>query len=383
MYEIGDEELAAVKGVFDRRRLFRYQLSGPSECEQFETEFSKYLGCSHSLLVTSGTNALIAALESAGVGEGDEVIIPAYTFVATATAVMNVGAIPVIANIDEKLGLDVKDAETKVSVRTKAIIPVHMDGLAANMSGILDLASRTKLVVIEDVAQAIGGSFEGRRLGTLGHYGCFSLNENKNISSGEGGVVVSTDPSNYQKLFCLQDASAIFNPANQKRFEKFNPFMGHSMRVSEITGAIMRVQLRRLDSILGRLRARKKIFLDTLQETLTSMQSEVQIVLGHCAEGDCATSVHLQFQDPLKGAMISRSLREKGILLAPVTTRPAHACWKWIHLLDSSKRKYHAGEYLVSLDVLSRTLKVDLDPSMEVSRVKELAISVASQCVTA
>src|SRR3954468_3270177 len=132
MYQIDEKELNAIRKVFKKKKLFRYQV-GPGECDRFETDFARTIGTKHALLVTSGTNALIAALSACGIGPGDEVIIPSYTFVATATAVTTVGAIPVIANIDETLGISPSEVESLITDRTRAVIPVHMDGLAADM----------------------------------------------------------------------------------------------------------------------------------------------------------------------------------------------------------------------------------------------------------
>src|SRR5579885_1353434 len=193
MYQIDEREIAAIRRVVSKRRLFRYQSEGPGECDRFEREFAAKIGTRHSLLVTSGTNALIAALSSAGIGPGDEVIIPSYTFVATATAVTSVGAIPVIANIDETLGISPAEIRALITDRTRAIIPVHMDGLASDMREIMKLARKHKLVVIEDVAQAIGGRFEGRRVESKGDFVHFSPTENKNISCGEGGIAAVSD----------------------------------------------------------------------------------------------------------------------------------------------------------------------------------------------
>jgi 8-amino-3,8-dideoxy-alpha-D-manno-octulosonate transaminase len=371
MYQIDEREIDAIRKVFTKKKLFRYQSGGPGECDLFEREFAAKIGTKHSLLVTSGTNALIAALSACGVGPGDEVIIPSYTFVATATAVTSVGAIPVIANIDETLGISPEEIKALITDRTKAIIPVHMDGLSADMKSIMRIARQHDLFVIEDVAQAIGGSFQGKRLGSIGDFGCFSLNENKNISCGEGGIVSMSNRTFYERAWCMQDASAQFSPVRQEVFRNTKPFMGLSMRVSEITGAVMRVQLRRLDKILGGLRARKKIYVERLEE-----QSHAELVLGNCAKGDCASSLHLSFADPDAGARFGRAVRSKGILFAPVTSRPAHACWKWTGLLGPDavyptgrnpyretgrKYSYHTAQYLASVGILMRTLKTDID----------------------
>lgn len=393
MYQIGEPELKAVERVFNKRRLFRYQYDKNSECDLFESEFAKKIGTRFSLLVTSGTNALTVALSACAVGPGDEVIIPAYTFVATAIAVTSVGAIPIIANIDETLGISPEEIEKLITDRTKAIIPVHMDGLCADMDSVMKIAKKHRLHVIEDVAQALGGSFCGRRLGSIGSFGCFSLNESKNISCGEGGVVTTSIRAYYEHAYCMQDASAQFNPNTKEIFQKTVPFMGASMRVSEVTGAIMRVQLTRLDKIISGLRRRKKVFLTELAELDTSNHSSV--ILGNCAQGDCSSSLHLLFSDPEAAAFYGKNLRKKGLLFAPVTSRIAHACWKWTHLLREDvhyqggrnpyretdrKYSYSTAQYLQSVSILTRTLKMDLDLSMSLKsleQTRELARQVA------
>lgn len=365
MYFADEQEIEAVRRVFQRKKLFRYQLNGPGECEIFEREFAAAIGTPHALLVTSGTNALIAALSASGVGAGDEVIIPSYTFVATAAAVLNVGAKPVIADIDETLGVSPLDIERRLSSRTKAIIPVHMDGLASDMDLIDAIARRHGLRLIEDVAQAVGGSFRKRALGAIGDFGCFSLNENKNISAGEGGIVTTKTRDDFERCFCMQDASAQFNPANKGFFTCIEPFLGGSMRVSEITGAIMRVQLRRLENILGMLRERKAVFLAHLGES-----RDVKAVLGNCAEGDCGSSLHLLFSSAELAAKAGEELRTAGLLFAPVTLRPAHASWKW------RLPGYSAAQNLPSLDILSRTLKYDIRPEDSIEETERKGILV-------
>jgi dTDP-4-amino-4,6-dideoxygalactose transaminase len=383
MYEIGDLELEAIKRVFERRKLFRYQAHGPGECDLFETEFAAVLGTPHAILLSSGTNALFTALAASGIGPGDEVIIPSYTFVATAAAVVQAGAIPVIANIDETLGMCAEDAARKVTDRTRAIIPVHMDGLAADLDGILQIARDKSLVVIEDVAQAIGGSYKGRHLGTFGSFGCFSLNENKHISCGEGGVVVTADRELFERAFCLHDTASQFNPVKKETYTKITPFVGSSMRVSEILGAIMRVQLGRLEGILAGLRERKRIFIDALAAV-----DSVRVLQGACAQGDCGSSLHLLFEDPLAAAQVGKSLRDKRILFAPVTTRPAHVSWKWSHLLGEHsswhalrnpykhtdrKYSYPTADFLPSISLLTRTLRMEIDLALSLEETRDLA----------
>ncbi len=354
MHLIGDLELEAVKRVIEKQKLFRYQVDVESECQAFEREFAAHLGVKHALLVTSGTNALVAALVALGIGPGDEVIIPAYTFFATAQAVYLVGATPVVINIDKKLSIDLSEAEKKITSHTKAIMPVHMDGLPTDMEAILALANKYNLLVIEDTAQALGGSFKGKHLGTWGEIGCFSLNQDKNITAGEGGIVVTNSDELYEKLFCLQDGSGFFNPANKDFYKLTTPFVGMSMRVSEISGAIARVQLTRLQKILEGLRERKSIFVRELQK-----QTKAQVILGSCSEGDCSTSLHLLFKDPMEAQFKGRLLREKELHFLPPTMRPAHVAWKWAALLKNEKSLSQAN-FLGTTEILMSLLKMDI-----------------------
>jgi dTDP-4-amino-4,6-dideoxygalactose transaminase len=370
MYYLGQEELDALEKVFAKRKLFRYQSSGPTECDLFEAEFSKFVGSRHSILLSSGTNSLLAALLASSIKPGDEVLVPTYTFIATAAAVALAGAHPVLVNIDSELGICPIDAAKKITSKTKAVIPVHMDGLSADIKGVLALAEKHNLVVIEDAAQAIGGSYDNRSLGTFGSFGCFSLNENKSISCGEGGILITSDRALYEKAFCIHDGAAQFNPTKKDFFQTTQAFLGSSMRVSEIQGAIMRVQLSRLDKILTQLRERKNILIEHL-----SNLSDIKILRGHCKAGDCASSLHLQFADPGTAVIAGQRLRQMQLPFIPVTARPAHASWKWKHLFREELR---SSDVLESMSILSRTLKMDVPISATLEETERSALQIKS-----
>lgn len=380
MYFIGDEEIESLKKLFEKKRFYRYQSGYQSECDLFEKEFSAYTATPYSLLLSSGTNALMVSLLAAGIQPGDEVLVPTYTFVATAAAIVQAGAIPVLVDVDKNLSLDLAQAKKKISNRTKAVILVHMDGLVANVIATRKFCDEQSLIFIEDVAQAIGGSFENKKLGSFGAFGCYSLNENKNISCGEGGIVVTQDRKSYEKAFCLHDTPAQFNPTKKDFFTEVTPFLGFSMRVSEIQGAIMRVQLKRLDFILHELRLRKSAIVDSLRGL-----DGISVVEGYSPE-ECASSLHLQLIDPEKINLLGKKLRDAGYLFAPVTTRPAHASWKWSHLLGEKshlqpqanpflktdkKYSYHPSEYLQSVEILMGTMKMDIDLNLSVEESKK------------
>src|SRR5437763_11474299 len=249
--EVGDEELEALERVVRSRNLFRYYGvgDGPDEVAAFEREFAEHFGARHALCGKAGSSALFCGLLGAGVGPGDEVIVPAYPWNATPNAVIATGALPVLAEIDDSLTLDPADVEARITPRTRAILPVHMRGAPADMRALTELAQEHGLVVVEDVCQAAGASFEGRRLGTFGDAGAFSLQFNKIITTGEGGVMITDRDDVYDLAIDVHDC------AGRARREAGLPrYPGWNFRASELIGAVARVQLGRLDGLLERMR---------------------------------------------------------------------------------------------------------------------------------
>jgi dTDP-4-amino-4,6-dideoxygalactose transaminase len=190
--QIRDELMDAVTNVLETQRF----VLGP-EVEQLEAEISDYLGCRFAVACASGTDALILALMATGISAGDEVITTPFTFVATASAIVRAGATPVFADIDPvTYNLDPKSVAQRITSRTRAIIPVHLFGLAAEMQPLMDMAGRPRIAVIEDAAQAIGAAYHGQNVGTIGAMGCFSFFPSKNLGgAGDGGIITTNDPN--------------------------------------------------------------------------------------------------------------------------------------------------------------------------------------------
>jgi dTDP-4-amino-4,6-dideoxygalactose transaminase len=192
MYIAGEEEIEAIARIIRSGALFRYREN--SECERFETRYAAHLGVPEFALAASGTYGLAAGLIGLGIGPGDEVLVPAHTYMATATAVLSVGAIPVIVDVDETITIDPAALRDAIGPHTRAVIPVHMWGAACNMDAIMAIAAERDLLVLEDVCQGIGGAYEGRKLGSIGHAGAFSFNYFKNMTGGEGGGIATPTP---------------------------------------------------------------------------------------------------------------------------------------------------------------------------------------------
>lgn len=300
MHRIGQEEIDAVARVIHSKNLFRIN-TGNKETEHFEKEWAKLCNTQYSLCVSGGTGALACALAGLGIGPGDEVIVPGYTFMATATAVLMVGAIPVIAEIDDTMTLDPDDFERKITEHVKAVIPVHMVGFPCDMDRIMSIAGKNGIKVLEDACQAVGGSYKGRRLGSIGHAGAYSFNYYKNISAGEGGGVVTNDRKVYERALLYHDAGATFRPFISEIQE--TPFIGSQLRVSEITGAILRVQLQRLDEILTDLRTIKTGIIQKIQD-----HRNITFTPSNDKEGDCGTTLGFVFSSEEKARTFAKGV---------------------------------------------------------------------------
>jgi len=257
---IGDEERAAVLEVLESRSLFRYY--GPDlrhKVDGFEQGVSRLLQVPHALATSSGTAALRAGLAALGVGPGDEVVVPALTFIASANAVVTSGAVPVFADVDSSLGMDPSSLRACLSPRTAAIMPVHLENVVCDMAGVLEVARGAGVPVLEDACQAIGASYRGTAAGAIGDLGAFSLQLEKNITAGEGGVLVTNDAALHLLAARYTDQGGQFVTAHGgvRGSSEIDPFVGENLRMTELAGAVAGVQLGRLPGLLDAMRANK------------------------------------------------------------------------------------------------------------------------------
>ena len=267
LWELTEQGKARIREVLEAEpeirgpHLFRYYNPRPSAVAAAEDAMAELIGVKHCLGVNSCTSALVAAYRALGIGAGDEVIVPAYTFFATAATVVASNAVPVIVEVDDSLNMDAKAAEKAITPRTKAIAVVHMRGAPAQMDAIVDLANRKGIPVVEDVAQAGGGSFHGKRLGSVGTMGCFSFDFYKIMVSGEGGFVTTDDEFLYMRAQSWHDTAACWRPdryAHERRGGEL--FCGENYRMNELAGAVAEVQIKNVDEMLsGYRRAKRRI----------------------------------------------------------------------------------------------------------------------------
>lgn len=249
----GEAERKHVNDVMQSGILMRYGFDGVRnghwKAKEFEQTFAHRMGTQHCQLVSSGTAALTVALASAGIGAGDEVIMPTFTFVASFESVMLLGAVPVLVDIDDTLTLDPAAVEAAITPKTRCVMPVHMCGSMARLSELKRICSVHGLVLLEDACQALGGTFEGKTLGSIGDLGCFSFDFVKTITCGEGGAVITNDAKIAKNADQFQDHG--HDHIGNDRGAETHPFLGYNFRISELHAAVGLGQLEKLDQFLA------------------------------------------------------------------------------------------------------------------------------------
>jgi dTDP-4-amino-4,6-dideoxygalactose transaminase len=309
--DIDDAEIEAVTTVLRSKNLFRHNPN--SQTRAFEQEAAAAIGVEHALMVNSGTSAIVCALHGLGVGPGDEVIVPAYTYISTAAAVVAVGAVPVIAEIDESLGLDPADVERKITPRTRALIPVYMQGVPGRIAALLEVARRHQVKVIEDCAQCIGGRYHGKMVGSLGDVGEWSLNYFKVLTCGEGGLVFTNDYDTYERA-CFASDPALpmwMKDSDGQTGWHTPPFSAHCYRPSEMLAAMARVQLGKMETMLGHTRRLKAAFLDELAQSGGGRGYRLQHV--DDPAGDCGISAAVLCTDAETARRYAQALGAEGL----------------------------------------------------------------------
>ena len=259
-YFYGEEELANVSAVVQAHSPFRYYGHDLQHmADEFEKEFAAFIGMPYALGVNSGTAALTVAMMAIGVGPGTEVIVPGYLWVSTVGAVVRLGAIPVLADVDDTFCLDPADVEKKITPRTKAVAVVHMSGASGNIRQLAALCRRRGVLLLEDVAQAAGASVDGQMLGSLGDISIFSFQLNKTMTSGEGGAICTRSEALYNRVFAAHDLGYARNQAGRLDFNNLeSATWGCGARISEVTAALLRAQLTKLPRICSAMRERKQ-----------------------------------------------------------------------------------------------------------------------------
>ncbi len=381
---LGDD---AIKGP----HLFRYYNPKPSRVAAAEEAMKKMVGVDYCLATNSCTSALVAAYRALGIGAGDEIIVPAYTFFASAATVVASNAIPVIVDVDETLNMDPEAIEKGITKRTKAILPVHMRGAPAAMDAIMDVANRHGIPVIEDVAQAGGGSYQGKALGSIGTMGCFSFDYYKVLVSGEGGFITTNDEWLFTRAQSWHDCAACWRPdrfAKEQRDGEL--FCGENYRMSELEGAVALAQIRRADEILAahrhakaRIKAGIEDFPGLEYRKLTDSKGDTGICLVMFLPNAALTekALHaLQAEGVPVGGVYDKKVRDWHIykywehILEKKSVASDNLPWSAVP--NSELPKYSLDMCPRTLDLLSRSLLLDVDSTLRDSDCDAIAAGI-------
>lgn len=342
-YLIGDEEKQQLLDVIDSGYLFRYGQEDDPRFKRkaitFEEEFSQYIGVNHCVAVSSGTGALMTALAAIGIEAGDEVIVPGYTFIASISSIIIMGAVPVLAEIDESLTLDPEDVRKKITAKTKAIMPVHMLGNPCDMERIAAIAKEFNLYIIEDCCQAAGASYRGRKVGSIGHVGAFSLNFFKTISAGDGGMVVMNDAELYEKAFGFHDQG--HKPLRMGAEIGNRNMVGINLRINELTAAVALAQLRKIEFILSTLREKKH----KLKEAIAHHTNVKFRVIND--PGECSTLLTLLFPHASIAAAFAETIG---------ATTLSHSGWHVYNNMEQIIGKYPKIKYNWDKEISAHSL---------------------------
>ncbi|MCM8779644.1 MAG: DegT/DnrJ/EryC1/StrS family aminotransferase [Candidatus Omnitrophica bacterium] len=346
--EIEKELNSAVNNVIQRGDFILGE-----DVKLFEQEFAKYCGTKFAIGVNSGTDALFLSLLACGVGKGDEVIVPVFTFIATAFAVSYTGAKPVFVDIEEKtFNIDPEKIEKAVTRKTKAIIPVHLFGQPAELEPILKIARQRKLKVIEDAAQAHGAEYKGKKVGQFGKTGCFSFYPTKNLGGfGDGGMIVTDDEKIYKNLFLLRDCG------RKKRYE--HATKGYNSRLDTVQAAVLRIKLQKLDRWNALRRKNAQLY-------NTMLKDAYAVITPH--ESKDSLHVYHQYAIRVKNRdKIMEFLRKNGVTTAVYYPLP-------LHLQPAYKELgYKKGDFPVAEEVSRDILSLPMHPGLIKKQVQKIA----------
>ncbi|HEV2494241.1 MAG TPA: DegT/DnrJ/EryC1/StrS family aminotransferase [Terriglobia bacterium] len=372
-----NEERRELLDVLDARSPFRWYGIGPkggspSKCNRFEKEFAAHQGTKYCVAVTSGTAALITAVAALGAGPGDEVILPAWTWYSCYDAIIAAGATPVFAEIDESMNIDPADIERHITPSTKIVMAVHIMGEPADMQPILAIARQHRLKVLEDCAQSIGASYQGRAVGSMGDCGIYSFQLCKTISAGEGGAVVTSDPEVFERAARIHDIGVLRGPhaAMLGAPPRFGPLVGWNFRMSEYTGAVMRAQLRKLDRIVADFRDKGSRVVQGIQDL-----PGIQFRKSHDPAGGLRSSVYFRTSGkPQRDRFIAALEAEnipagplEGSVILPIQSfiekkQTVEAGWPSFATADGKAVPYGAACCPRTIDIWDRYVGVPMDP---------------------
>lgn len=374
---IGDEEKQALNELFERNGiLYRYGFDALRKnvfkTDEFEKMFAETVGSKYAQAVTSGSAALLVALKGLGIGPGDEVITQSHTFVATVEAIIETGATPVITEIDDTLNMDIQDLKQKITDKTKCIIPVHMMGSAANMDEIMAIAKEKGIAVLEDACQAIGGTYKGKMLGSIGTLGAYSFDYGKTITSGEGGMVVTNDETIFKRAGAYSDHGHDHDPTVGRADDTRLHGAGFNYRMCDLQAAVGIAQLKKLEDILVKVRANKKKFKERLKDVPgITFRKHVD------EQGEVGDSLIFYAKDEAAAKIFVKKIQEAGLGTKNLPDALKwHYAATWDHMLKGSGYENLGSKWPKSNDLLYRAIALPVMINMADELIERYAKAV-------
>jgi len=390
-FELFDQqEIDALADVIRRKVLHRYWFQGMRngvwKVEEFERAVAEKFSSKYCLAVSSGTASLYVALKSLGIGPGDEIITSPFTFIATMESILECGAVPVLAEVDESLCLDPHSVEELITERTKAIMPVHMFGAAADMDAFKEICDEYGLLLLEDACQAMGAKYKGRYVGTIGKFGPFSLDPVKIVTVGEGGLILTDDEELYRKMDTYHDHGHIHDNAIERGAEG-KACLGFNFRMSELEGALGLVQLGKLDMAIEKMKASKKKILDGVGRV-----DGLSLRALPDPEGDTATQTVFLLPTAEAARKFQKASKEAGVPCGNLSDNTWHYARHWATLREGTMVSrlrcpydcpyveemptYRPVEWPKTHAVLSRTAVYGMDILMDDAKIEKIVKAV-------
>lgn len=383
-----DHERNELAEVVDNRSPFRWYGPGPKpprKVADFEARLAARMQTRFALATTSGTAALQTAMAALGIGPGDEVILPAYTWYSCYNAIVLAGALPVFAEADASFNIDPSDIESKLTPQTRAIMAVHLHGGPCDMEPILNIGRKHKIRVIEDCAQSLGASYKGRPIGSLGDVGMYSMQINKTITSGEGGALVTNDPELFERASRFHDLG-LFRPPHAAAVggPHLAPFAGSQFRMSEFTGGVLLAQLKKLDTIVKALQGHSRRVIEGIRDL-----PGIQIRPLADSAGALGSAVYLSFLSQAKRDEFVKAMGQENVPAHPpsgsviLPTIPyveqkatVHPAWPSFTSERGRAIRYGSSCCPRTIDILSRAAGVSLDPMFTAQDIDDVIAAI-------
>jgi 8-amino-3,8-dideoxy-alpha-D-manno-octulosonate transaminase len=364
----GEEEKRAVLEVIERRSPFRYYGPDPGYAvAAFERAFAERMTAKYALAVSSGTAALIVALKALDVSPGDEVLVPANTFIASAGAVLICGAKPIYVDIDDTFNLNPADLERKLTNRTVALMPVHFEGSPCDMDTVMRFARRHGLKVVEDVAQACGASFDGQPVGSFGHIGAFSFQINKMITAGEGGALITQHRDLYERAVRVHDQGNLRGPDGGLDFDTTGEaLVGQNYRMNELSGALLGAQLRKLDGLIDSMRQ----IANEIRSRVAGLPG-VQLRRQLDPNGDVGRRIFMIFPSAEFAVKVERGVRAEGVPVARLYGGKAVFEHPQLRAGDAAQTCPQA------VDLLARTVTLSVSPLWDGTDIDDISEAIS------